>query len=172
MHEIRDVEHVSRQALKEVREAIRGYRARLSDELVRARRLLDAASVSVVIDCAIGTTELAGHDTLEEVLALTLREAVTNVVRHSRAQQVMIRVARNAAADAVRLEVVDDGVGDHAKWSAERTGLRGMRERVEAVHGRLAMNATPTGTSLIIDLPAQTRAAAPLAAAPLKMLRA
>jgi two-component system sensor histidine kinase DesK len=168
MLEIRDVEDVSRQALKEVREAIRGYRAHFSDELVRARRLLDAASISVVVDCSIGSGALCGHRPAEETLALVLREAVTNVVRHSRARRATIRVSRDAGADTVRLEVADDGVGNRVNWGAEGNGLRGMRERVESLHGTLAMDATHTGTRLIVDLPAQARSAAPL----LKMLSA
>ncbi|HEY4304436.1 MAG TPA: histidine kinase [Gemmatimonadaceae bacterium] len=167
MQEIRDVEQVSRQALKEVREALRGYRARFDDELARARRLLDTASISVVVECSIESTELAGS-AMEETLALALREAATNVARHSHARRATIRVSHDGGAGSIRLEVGDDGVGDGADWSAEGNGLRGMRERVEALRGTVAVNVTHTGTSLLVDLPAPTQTGA----VSLKVLRA
>ena len=66
----------------------------------------------------------------EEVIALALREAITNVVRHSGASRACIRVWRDGTQ--AMLEVADDGRGIAA---TEGAGLRGMRERVEAVGG-------------------------------------
>jgi two-component system sensor histidine kinase DesK len=143
--EIRDVEQVSRAALREVREAIRGYRPTLSDELAHARALLDAAHISAHVD--VGELVLAPAG--EEVIALALREAVTNVVRHSGAEHATIRVWRDESG--TMLEVADDG-RHTAGADSEGNGLRGMRERVEALGGQMS-RAFDRGMRLTIALP-------------------
>ncbi len=124
--EIRDVEQVSRKALQEVREAIRGYRASFTDEVARSRSLLSAAGIRAEMAVAAVSLEAPA----EEVLALALREAVTNVVRHSEAA--VCRVRLRSEVGAVVLQVEDDGSGGEV---LEGSGLRGMRERVEALGG-------------------------------------
>jgi len=80
--EIRDVERVARDALAEVRSAISGYRAAgLDRELQDARNVLTTAGMTVEI--ARGASSFTASE--EAVLSLAIREAVTNVVRHSRA---------------------------------------------------------------------------------------
>lgn len=148
--EIRDVETVSRAALKEIRETIRGYRPSLADELPRARTLLETARIAATIDVSIAPHELRSRDGVEEVMALALREAVTNVVRHSRATRVAIRAWRDDADCAV-LEVEDNGRGVE-RAAAEGTGLRGMRERVESIDGHMT-SSSAGGTRLTITLP-------------------
>jgi two-component system sensor histidine kinase DesK len=141
--EIRDVEQVARAALRGVREAIRGYRPTLSHELACARTLLDAAQIQADVD----VQELAWTTAGEEVIALALREAVTNVVRHSHASHMRIRIWRGE--EGSMLEVTDNGKGEQ---SAEGNGLRGMRERVEALGGRVS-RAFGDGMRLTIALP-------------------
>ena len=81
--EMQDVEHTSRAALADVREAISGYRGQgLAAELLRARQTLETAGITV--DCEASEVPLSPAQ--ETVLALALREAVTNVVRHAQAQ--------------------------------------------------------------------------------------
>ncbi len=81
--EMQDVEQTSRAALADVREAITGYRGQgLAAELIQARRTLETAGITV--DC--DASEVALSPAQETVLALALREAVTNVVRHAQAQ--------------------------------------------------------------------------------------
>jgi len=145
--EIRDVEQVSRAALREVRDAIRGYRPTLADELVRARTLLDTARITTTVDTAIDTTELRARDGVEETMALALREAVTNVVRHSGASRANIRTWHESGS--AMLEIADDGRG---AAGAEGAGLRGMRARVEAVDGQLTF-ASHDGTSVRVSIP-------------------
>jgi two-component system sensor histidine kinase DesK len=143
--EIRDVESVSRTALRDVREAIRGYRASLSDEIGRARALLQTAGIAAELDVAAPALAPA-H---EEVLALALREAVTNVTRHSGASACRVRLV--AVGGDVVLRVDDDGAGRRA---AEGAGLRGMRERVEAHGGSVVREASADGGwSLTVRLP-------------------
>jgi len=153
--EVRDIESVAREALRDVREAIGGYRASLKDEVARARTLLRAAGVRAEIDA---DDRLAGGtDRREAVLALALREAVTNVVRHAGANVCRVRI--RTRDDVYALEVEDDGRGP---GNAEGGGLRGMRERVGALGGHVDVaRATPRGgTRVRVTIPAAAAAAA------------
>ncbi|HUI83580.1 MAG TPA: sensor histidine kinase [Candidatus Binatia bacterium] len=142
--EMLDVERASRAALADVREAISGYRGEgLTAELVQARKTLETAGVAVKSDVA----ELPLSPAQETVLALALREAVTNVLRHAQARQCSVRLQRQD--DLCTLEIADDGRGADAP---EGHGLRGMRERLEAIGGSLQRH-TRSGTRLVIHLP-------------------
>jgi two-component system, NarL family, sensor histidine kinase DesK len=143
--EIREVEQISRQALSEVRDAIRGYRAGgLAAELAHAKATLETAGVTVQCDAAT-SVQLPAIE--ESVLSLAVREGVTNVVRHARASNCRLHVAQQNGS--CRLEIVDDGQGF---YTMEGNGLRGMRERVEMLGGTLERT-NRSGTTLIITLP-------------------
>jgi two-component system sensor histidine kinase DesK len=143
--EIREVEQISRSALAEVRSAVHGYRGeRLSDELASSRRALEAAGVT--LDAQIQPIAL-GAD-VERALALALREAVTNVVRHAAASRCSVRLAREG--DLVQMTVSDDGVGGEA---AEGAGLAGMRARMAELGGTLTRDGRH-GTELTLTVPA------------------
>jgi two-component system sensor histidine kinase DesK len=149
--EMLDVEHTSRAALADVREAISGYRGQgLAAELVRARKTLETAGVTVDAEFA----ELPLSPAQETVLALALREAVTNVVRHAQARQCSVRLQREN--DLCTLEIADNGRGADAP---EGNGLRGMRERLEAIGGSLQRQSR-AGTRLVIHLPLAPAASA------------
>lgn len=149
MLEIREVESVARRALHEVREAIKGYRPTLADELTRAQALLAVAGIEPTIDARIATDDLRSRASAEETLALALREAVTNVVRHSKASRTTIRAWHDADHMQAVLEVVDNGRGHGGR---EGAGLRGMRERVAAVNGSVT-SSHGNGTRLSISIP-------------------
>ena len=143
--EITDVEQIARKALSEVREAIGGYRAEgLAAEIKRAHSTLDAAGVTLVCE----EKPPALNPAEETVMSLVLREAVTNVVRHAQASQCIMRFATHDGKTALVVE--DDGRGGVRE---EGNGLRGMRERIEALGGRFAIDGTQ-GTRLTIELPA------------------
>jgi two-component system, NarL family, sensor histidine kinase DesK len=127
--EIREVERISRDALAQVRAAVRGYcSAGFAAELAHAREALQTAGIQLHCD-----TEFAHLPPQQEsVLALALREAVTNVVRHSSARSCQIRLG--SANGGVELHISDDGKGSSA---GEGFGLSGMRERNEAIGGTL-----------------------------------
>jgi two-component system sensor histidine kinase DesK len=145
--EMHDVEQTSRAALADVREAIRGYRSDgFFAELGRARAALETAGVT--LQCNTVPLELSPAQ--ESVLALVLREAVTNVVRHAEAQRCEVRLLKQDAL--CRLEIADDGRGGDAP---EGNGLRGMRERLHALGGSLE-RMTGQGTRLVIQLPLAT----------------
>jgi len=142
--EIRDVESVSREALAEVRRAVQGYRSRgLAAELEAARRALDAAGVS--LDAELPALELP--PSLEGVLALALREAATNVVRHSGARSCRVRLALEGGV--ARLEIRDDGRGVAGDFGA---GLAGMRERARALGGDMVRE-VKDGTRILVQIP-------------------
>lgn len=142
--EIAEVEQIARQALTEAREAIRGYRAEgIAAEIARARRSLDAAGVKLEWQAQSMHLEPA-H---ESVLSLVLREAVTNILRHSGATICRLELAANERG--THLSVHDNGRGS---IGSEGSGLRGMRERIEAVGGRIDID-SGQGTRLTIDIP-------------------
>jgi two-component system, NarL family, sensor histidine kinase DesK len=142
--EIRDVERISRNALNEVRRAIEGYRgAHLQDELANASAALHAAGVTLETDIQ---PVVLGPDE-EHALAVALREAVTNVIRHARARHCDIRLAVDG--ERITLLVHDDGVGGE---HAEGTGLSGMRERLAEVGGTIECDGR-RGTRLRLSVP-------------------
>ncbi|HEX5546572.1 MAG TPA: sensor histidine kinase [Ktedonobacterales bacterium] len=134
-NEMRDVEQVARQALKEVREAVASYRQpTLASELRGAREMLMAAGIAYRAEYDAGA--LGGlSTTVESVLAWTVREGVTNVIRHSGARQCTVLIARDE--QGVRVEVADDGKAASTQPSdTDGNGLRGLAERVTALGGR------------------------------------
>ena len=147
MREIADVEQISRAALGEMRAAVRGFTQRdLTSELRGARIALEAAGVELV-DRLDPLPLKAEH---EVALALVVREAVTNVVRHASARRCSISLAQ-VDGDVV-LDVSDDGRGGDG---AEGAGLAGIRERVASLDGRFSRDGK-RGTSIRVALPNAT----------------
>jgi two-component system sensor histidine kinase DesK len=142
--EINAVEQISRDALEDVRNAIHGYYAGdIRTEFERAESMLRAAGIQT----ERRFESIAMDPAQERVLALALREAVTNVVRHAKAKLCKLALYRSGAA--YRLEVADDGCGGSI---AEGIGVRSIRTRVEAVGGSVAWH-SEAGTLLVIVLP-------------------
>lgn len=149
--EIGEVETIARNALAEVREAIRGYRSEgLAAEIDHAQKTLDAAGVT--LECGAKPPQLA--PAAETVLSLIVREAVTNIVRHANASHCRLAIEENGAGTALIVE--DDGRGNIRQ---EGNGLRGMRERVEALGGHFRIESS-SGTRLVIEIPPQLPAQA------------
>ncbi len=145
--EMRDVERISRDALSEVRSAVRGYRAQgLKAELESVKRVLKTAGVAFDYYAEPVTLSPAQESTL----SFALREAVTNVVRHSGGTRCAVRLRWEE--DGVGLEVEDDGCGGLAP---EGSGLLGMRERVRSLGGRV-VRVGKSGTRLTVFLPTMT----------------
>jgi two-component system sensor histidine kinase DesK len=143
--EMREVARVSREALAEIRQAVQGYRAHeLGAELAQARVALETAGVELVLET--GPYELPAA--VESVAALALREAVTNVVRHARASRCRVRMKQRDGW--FQLEIADDGRGIRGR---EGAGLAGMRERVEALDGRVERENGRAGTRIAVELP-------------------
>ncbi len=139
--ELADIESVARRSLTEVRNAVTGLRsAELSGELASARLLLEAANIHF---------EFAGANPAltpeaEAAFAMGLREAVTNVQRHSRATRVDVRLVSDERTTELCVE--DNGRGGAA---VRGNGLAGMAERLQAQGGSLLLEAAPSGGTIV-----------------------
>jgi two-component system sensor histidine kinase DesK len=146
VRELAEVTRVARDALTQVRSAVTGIRAAgVASELASARLLLESDGIEFQYDIA----PVPLPPEVEMVLAMTLREAVTNVQRHARARNARARL-QVEGADAV-LTIQDDGRGGAI---APGNGLCGMRERLEALGGRLRVDSAPgRGTHVQAHVP-------------------
>jgi two-component system sensor histidine kinase DesK len=151
-----EVQRIAQESQREVREVVRGYRtADLAAEAAGAGSVLRAAGVACTVELgpdAAGLPPLA-----QSVLGWVVREAATNVLRHSEAQKCTIRLHLDAGT--ARLEVENDGVGPRPAGALPGTGLLGLRERLAAHGGRLLLPGPADGrfrltASLPLDPPA------------------
>ncbi|MEU3611355.1 histidine kinase [Streptomyces sp. NPDC006872] len=151
--QVADIEQVSRQALVDVREAVTGYRRpRLASELAGAQVALTAAGITVAIPAE---PDLDGvPEDSESALAWALREAITNVVRHSGADRCTVDLVRRQTLDGpvLELSVEDDGAGGSGKGPGN--GLTGLTERLEKAGGALETGGGKRGFRLTARVPA------------------
>lgn len=148
--EIEDIRQTARIALKEVREMVTEMRGtRIEDELFRIGKMLEAAGIQYSLS---GDPQETGISLIaENVVAMCLKEAVTNVVRHSGATECRIGLASSPAELVVSIR--DNGVGmEEAAGRFRGNGLKGMRERLEFVNGSLEV-ISQDGTTLVIRVP-------------------
>jgi two-component system sensor histidine kinase DesK len=127
--EVADIERLAREALADVRATVAGYReANLAREISTARQALEAAGIEADLPHALDAVE----GERREAYAWVVREGITNVLRHSGARHVLVRVDRDC------VEVRDDGRGggDEA-FGGDGNGLTGLSERIAAAGGRL-----------------------------------
>ncbi|MEU6087882.1 histidine kinase [Streptomyces sp. NPDC047085] len=150
--QVADIEQVSRQALVDVREAVTGYRRpRLAAELAGTQVALTAAGVVAELP---GEQDLAGvPEEAESALAWALREAVTNVVRHSGADRCAVELLHRQTLDGPVLEltVQDNGSGGNGKGPGN--GLTGLTERLEKAGGTLEAGRVKHGFRLVARVP-------------------
>lgn len=153
--ELRDVARAARSSLGDLREAVAGYRRpTLQAEISSARTALRAAGIDFTIDDRLGPLPAAQ----DSVLAWCLREAVTNVLKHSGARRCAVRLSRAGAM--ARMQVTDDGRGGESL--AGGTGLVGIRERVELAGGTVEVSpGEGRGFELTIAVPAPAAAPVP-----------
>lgn len=143
--ELADLHRISREALAEVRSTVGGLRSPdIDTELLSARTALVAAQIDPDLPDS-------GEQVRQEnriLFSWALREAVTNVVRHSRASTCRVTLAPNV------ISVIDDGVG--LTCEGQGNGLRGLRERVQAAGGTLTLDSgnghATTGTTLTVTM--------------------
>ena len=151
--EIHEVERVARQALREVREAVAGYRQQtLRGELDGARQILEAAGVL----CTIEDEARKLSPNADIILAWVVREGVTNAIRHSRAKHCLIRIS--STDDVARAEVRNDGYPRQANSRVQMgSGLSGLAERIAGRGGRIEAGAFPAsdgvGFRLMVEIP-------------------
>jgi two-component system sensor histidine kinase DesK len=146
-NEVRDMLNLSRRALQQVREVVSGYRQpTLATELAAARLALQAASIDLDLTQGVGALDRES----EAVLGWVIREATTNVIRHSGAKRCRIVLSRDSGR--LSAEVTNDG------WKVPvapaGNGLRGLHERLAELGGTLEASALPnSGYRLFATLP-------------------
>ncbi|MCM3749179.1 sensor histidine kinase [Paenibacillus pasadenensis] len=149
--EMADVHQTARIALQEVREMVSHMRgARLEDELGRVGQILKAADIEFVLE---GDAKLVHTSRFtENMLSMCIKEAVTNVVKHSRASSCLVRIEQKP--DVIRVLVKDNGIGFKLRRIPDRcNGLQGMKERLEFVNGSLETTSGSDGTSIRMNAP-------------------
>ncbi len=148
--ELKDVQQTARTALNEVRQMVSQMRGiRLKEEFVRIKQILDAAQIELKLDHDLPLKDNSLF--LENILSMCLKEAVTNVVKHSKASICTVKMEQ--LGDEIRLTIHDNGVGmteqdDIGKGS----GLLGIRERLEFVNGLMEISGEQ-GTTIRIKVP-------------------
>ncbi|TRM10983.1 sensor histidine kinase [Lentibacillus cibarius] len=149
-NEINDINQTARTALKEVREMVSNMKgAKLEDEVNRIQEMLKAARIDFHME---GTPELTDTPLfIENVLSMCLKEAVTNVVKHSSASSCIVIIS--PLPEEIVMEIKDNGVGMvNQKDTYSENGLQGMEERLEFVNGSLEITSA-NGTTLTIRVP-------------------
>ena len=142
--ELADLERLSRDALADVRRAVEGYRElTLPGELARARMALEAAEIEAELP---NSTEDVPSDK-RELFAWTIREGITNVLRHSNATRCTVVLHPD------RVEIRDNGAGMPAAVDSGGHGLLGLRERAGALGGTVVTHTLEPGFSLAVLAP-------------------
>ena len=150
--ELQDIRQTASIALNEVRELVSNMRAvRLTEELVRVGQVLRAAEIHLIVE---GDPSYENSTPIiENVLSMCLKEAVTNIVKHSFAKN--CTVTFHPLTEVYSITVTDDGIGLLEGTDAlPGNGLEGMRERLDFVNGTLDIRPLSSGgTMLTFEVP-------------------
>jgi two-component system, NarL family, sensor histidine kinase DesK len=154
--ELADIGQVSRQTLHDIREAVSGYRRpTLAIETITARTALEAAGITLDDDPDLITLSGTFDPDAEAALAWCLREAVTNLIRHSGARTCQLCLI--VSPGTMSLRITDDGKGFSGS-TGNGSGLRNMSERLSAVGGGLTIEPDRSGFRLTAAVPVTARA--------------
>ncbi|MEH7382165.1 sensor histidine kinase [Bacillus sp. JJ1533] len=148
-NELKDVQQTARTALNEVRKMVSQMRGiRIKEEIVRVKELLRAADIEFEFrDVSLRNVSLF----YENIISMLIKEAVNNVVKHSKATRCTIEIIQSE--EEICLAIKDNGIGTIPdKDVIDGHGLQGMRERLDFVNGSLEI-ITKDGTTLIIKIP-------------------
>ena len=150
--ELNDILNSSRYALKQVGELVSEMRyIPLSQEMEQSREVLQKAGIG--IDLVTEQSLPALSSSAETMLALSVREAVTNIIKHSGASRCTIE--QFVRDDDYYVQIRDNGNG-HLQ-PGRGNGLRSMKERLNALQGEVMMTANPgKGTTVIFKVPLKT----------------
>ncbi|MBC6461097.1 sensor histidine kinase [Actinomadura sp. HBU206391] len=156
--EMREVQRLSTDALRDTRAVVQGYRrTTLDDEIANATRVLAAADIDARMSlepaAVAGRADLA--TSTRHLLGLVMREATTNVLRHSRARHA--EVDYRVIGGFARLRVINDGA-DERTVTTSGTGLRTLSERLRAAGGELTWDHDGDRFVIAASLPAKVEA--------------
>lgn len=148
--EIKDIRQAASVALKEVRELVADMRAvRIEEELYRVEQILKAAQIKFRLNG--DKSEIKMPVLAESVISMCLKEAVTNIIKHSGAT--ICRINFYQSEDEFKMTIQDNGVGlDRSKRLNGGNGLKGMQERIEFLNGAIDIE-SDQGTAIIIKVP-------------------
>jgi two-component system, NarL family, sensor histidine kinase DesK len=153
--ELAEVLDIARQALADTRLVASGYRnISLSKEASSVTALLAAAGIDARVEINCGALD----ETVDTVLATVLREAVTNMLRHSAAQNCSIEAGQ--VGESIRLRVVNDGVLRSPASDGHHGGLQNLSTRLEAVGGQITVKVCDGQFDLLAEAPNPEMAAA------------
>ena len=150
--EMAEVRRLATDALRDTRAVVQGYRrTTLEEEIGNATRVLAAADVEVRADVepAADLPEAGRH-----LLGLVVREATTNVLRHSRARTAEVEYRRTGGV--ARLRVCNDGAVEPPPGAGSGTGLRGLAERLRVAGGELTWERDRERFVVAASLPVDT----------------
>ncbi|WP_243525293.1 sensor histidine kinase [Bacillus pseudomycoides] len=147
--EAKEITQTSRTALKQLRELISDMRMiTVEEELEQIKAILQAANISLEVKQKASSGALSPLE--QNIVGMCLREAVTNVVKHSKATECMVSLFETQGE--LILQVKDNGVGLQAQ-SHDGNGILGMKERLALIDGALELDETHPGTMLTVKVP-------------------
>jgi two-component system sensor histidine kinase DesK len=133
--EMREVRQLSADALRDTRAVVRGYRrTTLDDEIANAGKVLAAAGIDTRTSPEPAAPARDMADATRQLLGLVMREATTNVLRHSRARYA--EIDHRVTGDRALLRVANDGA-EERPGAGDGTGLTSLAERLRAADGEL-----------------------------------
>ena len=158
--ELRSLEELTRDSMKQIRQFLSGGQSKplVAGTLIEklreeARFLRDGMGLDVILESDPEDLELP--PTTEREVYYVLREALTNITRHSHASKVEIQLRRKNST--LEGSLTDNGVGfsrDHVK-NATGFGLNGMEQRIKEIGGELSVKSSPgqgTNLSFVVSL--------------------
>ncbi|EOP62445.1 two-component sensor kinase YocF [Bacillus cereus VDM021] len=147
--EAKEITQTSRTALKQLRELISDMQMiTVEEELEQIKAILQAANITLEVEQKASSSALSPLE--QNILGMCLREAVTNVVKHSKAS--MCTVSIFEAQGELILQVKDNGVGLQAQGH-DGNGIRGMKERIALIDGAIELDETHPGMLLTVKVP-------------------
>jgi two-component system, NarL family, sensor histidine kinase DesK len=146
--ELAELIDIARQAVVDTRIVASGYR---NISLSKEASLVAALLATVSIDAHVENTCGALDETVDTVMATVLREAVTNILRHSTAHTCTIKA--NQVGETIRLQVVNDGVLESAVPNGQHRGLENLTTRLEAIGGRISLGVHDGQFELLAEAP-------------------
>ncbi|NQX65341.1 sensor histidine kinase [Paenibacillus alba] len=154
VQEVKDIQATSRAALKQVRELISGMNmVSITEELKKSEEILRAAGMVFDVDNQVDLSEMPPM--VQNILGMCLKEAITNVIKHSGATICTLKLQEDRAYWNMSLS--DNGpVCERNKQQLPSSGrgLLGMRERLELIEGTMTFHiGTEAETSLVIQIP-------------------
>ena len=144
--EILEMETISRDALKQIREVITGFRSNdLITELAHAKYILDSNGIN--FEYQFDSFEIA--DEINKEIAIIMKELVTNVLKHADATKVEVSITQSD--DHILFGFRDNGSGFNLP-SNQGFGLKGIMERIENLYGSFSIE-SKAGTDISIRVP-------------------